>query len=293
MLSEPQIRKTFELLKVPLERMNESSPICIPCPYQEKHNKPTKARDCQLYFTDGPNLFCFHESCKEDLRELSDFVRFEVTGSARGDYPFQVFLGPKPDNALADQVRESREELLQKFQGKLLPAPVKLSSVELLSLRFKPTDVLWIGQEFQSGPKYADHFRTLAEWIKRPPPPNWDFTTGTTFWPGSCNRNSESVAQRRYLVLESDHASWEEQWALLAWARAEFRLKLKHIVFSGNKSAHGWFLWPGESWLREYQPALETMGFDLKTMGKSQPVRLGGAIHLRTHQRQEVLWLRK
>ena len=83
MLSEPQIRKTFELLKVPLERMNESSPICIPCPYQEKHNKPTKARDCQLYFTDGPNLFCFHESCKEDLRELSDFVRFEVTGSAR------------------------------------------------------------------------------------------------------------------------------------------------------------------------------------------------------------------
>jgi len=260
MLSEPQVRKTFELLEIPLERMNESSPICIPCPFESKHNKPTKARDCQLYFADGPNLFCFHESCKEDLRELGDFVRFEVTGSARGDYPFQVFLGPKPDNTLAAQIRESREELLQKFRRKLSPAPVKISSVELLSLRFKPSDVLWIGQKFHSG---------------------------------SCDRNSESVAQRRYLVLESDRAGWEEQWAMLAWARAELRLKLKHVIFSGNKSAHGWFLWPGESWLREYQPALEAMGFDPNTMRKAQPVRLGGAIHLETHKWQEVLWLRK
>jgi hypothetical protein len=293
MLNESQVRKTFELLEIPLGRMNESSPIYIPCPYQEKHTKPTKSRDCQLYFTDGPNLFCFHESCKEALRELCDFIRFEVTGSARGDCPSQVYFGPRPDNELAAQIKETREELIQKFLGKLSPEPVKISSIELLSLRFKPKDVLWIGQEFHSGPKYADHFRTLEEWIKRPPPPNWDFTTGATFWPGSCNRNSESVAQRRYLILESDHGSQEEQLAMIAWARAEFRLKLKLILFSGRKSYHAWFLWPGESWLREYKPALEAMGFDPKTMGKSQPVRLGGAIHLETRKRQEVLWLRK
>jgi len=81
MLNDRQVRKTFELLEIPLKRMNESSPIYIPCPYQEKHTKPTRARDCQLYFNDGPNIFCFHESCREALRELCDFVRFEVTGS--------------------------------------------------------------------------------------------------------------------------------------------------------------------------------------------------------------------
>jgi hypothetical protein len=292
MLNEDQIRKTFELLEIPAERMNESSPIYIPCPYREKHTKPTKGRDCQLYFADGPNIYCFHESCKEDLRELCDFVRFAVTGSARGDCSSQVYFGPRPDNELAAKVKETRGELIEKFRGKLLPALVKISSVELLSLCFKPNDVLWIGQEFHSGPKYASHFRPLAEWIRRPPPPNWDFTTAATFWPGTCDRKSEAVAQRRYLILEGDRAGQEEQWAMLAWARTELKLKLKVIVHSGNKSYHGWFCWPGESWLREHKPALEAMGFDPKTMGKSQPVRLGGAIHLGTRKRQEILWMK-
>jgi hypothetical protein len=293
MLNDCQVRRTFELLEIPLERMNESSPIYIRCPYEQKHTKPTKGRDCQLYFNDGPNIFCFHQSCREDLKELCDFVRFEVTGSARGEYEFRVYLGPRPNNELAEDVRQTRDALLQKFWGKLSPAPVEISSVELLSRLFKPKDVLWIGQEFHSGPKYAHHFQTLKEWAKQPPPPNWDFTTGATFWPGSCDRKSESVAQRRYLVLESDQASQEEQWAMIAWARTELELKLQFVVHSGNKSCHAWLRWPGESWLREYQPALEAMGFDANTMRKSQPVRLGGAINLKTRKRQEVLWLRK
>jgi hypothetical protein len=300
MLNDRQVRKTFELLEIPFERMQESSPIFIPCPYQEKHTKPTRERDCQLYFNDGPNVFCFHESCKEALRELCDFVRFEVTGSVRGEYDFRVYLGPKPNNGLAEHIRQTRETLIQKFRGKLSPAPVKISSIELLSLCFRPKDVLWVGQEFHSGPKYAHHFRTLEKWENKPPPPNWNFTTGATFWPGSRDRNNESVAQRRYLILESDRkdnlgnpVSQEEQWAMIAWACAELHLKLKHILFSGNKSYHAWVLCPGEDWFREYKPALEAMGFDPKTMGKSQPVRLGGAIHLKTRKRQEVLWLQK
>ena len=300
MLSEIQIRKTFEMLEIPLERMNESSPIYIPCPYQEKHTKPTRTRDCQLYFNDGPNIFCFHESCKEDLRELCDFVRFEVTGSSRGENDFRIYLASNPDVQLAEDVRQTRNALLRKFWGRLSPAPVKISSIELLSLRFRPKDVLWIGQEFQSGPKYTNHFRTLEEWTRKPPPPNWNFTVASTFRPGSCNRNSESVAQRRYLVLESDRkddagnpASQEEQWAMFAWAQADLGLKLKHILFSGNMSFHAWAIWPGEDWLDKHEPALVAMGFDKSTMRKAQPVRLGGAIHLDTKKRQEVLWLRK
>jgi hypothetical protein len=294
MLSENQIRKTFMLLEIPLGRMNESSPIWIPCPYQKKHTKPTRGKDCQLYFTDGPNLFCFHESCRENLKELSDYVRFEVTGSTRGDYSFKACFGPRPDNELATKIKETRGELIEKFRGALSPQPKKISSIELLSLLFKPTNVLWIGQEFQSGPKFANHFRTLEEWIKSPPPPNWSFTCGATFWPGSCNRNDESVAQRRYLDLESDLCiERETRWAMIAWAIHELKLTLVQITWSGNKSDHAWFVWPGESWLREHLPALEAMGFDSNTMHKSQPIRLGGAINLKTNKRQEVLWLPK
>ena len=85
MLSEDQIRKTFELLKLPLSRMEESSPIHLPCPFEHRHTKTTRESDCQLYFDDGPNLYCFHESCREELYAFSRMLRFFVTGSTRGD----------------------------------------------------------------------------------------------------------------------------------------------------------------------------------------------------------------
>jgi hypothetical protein len=294
MLSDKQIQQTFEILEIPPERISEGSPICIPCPFEHRHTKQTRPSDCQLYFNDGPNLFCFHESCKDELEEFCRLLRFEVTGSCRGDFD-PSFFGPRPDERFAREVKESRSKLIHKYTGILTPAPVKISSIELLIRLFELDDVLWIGQEYHSGnEKFKAHFQPLSDWIKKPPPPNWDFTCGATFWPGSFSRCNEAVAQRRYLPLESDlHIPREEQWAMFAWAIHVLSLTLIQITWSGNKSDHAWVKWPGESWFRQYQPALEAMGFDVSTMRKSQPIRLGGATNVKTGNLQEILWLQK
>ena len=54
MLSEAQIQHTFELLKIPLSRMKEFSPLYFPCPFEHRHTKRSQPRDCQLYFKDEP-----------------------------------------------------------------------------------------------------------------------------------------------------------------------------------------------------------------------------------------------
>jgi hypothetical protein len=299
MLSEEQIKRTFELLKIPLERMNEESPIELPCPFEHRHTKKTRETDCILYFHDGPNLACYHESCSEELREFSQMLRFFVTGTTRGDCDSASLLAPRcpPNRALAEEVSIDRPSLLHKFAGKLRsPTPTGMSSIGFLQRRFYPSDILWIGNEFQSGDKFKDHFRTLEEWEKKPPLPQWDFTVAATFWPGSEHRDNRSVAQRRYLILEGDTFGGadipvEEQFAMIAWARETFDLSLRALLYSGRISYHAWFDWPGETWLQAHKLALEEMGFDGKTMRKSQPVRLGGAIRTlkdKTHKRQEI-----
>ena len=283
MLSEDQIRKTFELLKLPLSRMEESSPIHLPCPFEHRHTKPTRESDCQLYFEDGPNLYCFHESCREELYDFSRMLRFFVTGSTRGDCD-DLVLRCESNRKLAEEVERQRPELLEQYRGKLvLGEPLQMSSMELLTRRFGPSDVLWIGNKFQSGENFKDHFRTLEEWSKRPPPADWDHTVAATFWPGSAHRANNAVAQRRYLVLEGDSFNDEplsdaDQLAMIAWAIETFNLTLQSLLHSGRISYHAWLDWPGSPWLETNQMALAAMGFDAKTMRKAQPVRLGGAV---------------
>jgi hypothetical protein len=296
MLSEDQIRKTFELLKVPLERMSEDSPIEIPCPFEHRHTKKTRDTDCVLYFHDGPNLACYHESCAEELREYSQMLRFFVTGTTRGDHDATA-LRCAPNKALAEEVSIQRPEYLKQFRGALrLASPLKMRSIEFLQKRFDLQDTLWIGNEFHSGPKYREHFRTLEEWITQPPLPQWGLTVAATFWPGSEHRDNHSVARRRYLVLEGDTFQGapipdSEQLAMIAWATDTFGLSLRALKHSGRVSYHAWFDWPGESWLEVHKLALVKMGFDEKTMRKSQALRLGGAIRMLkdgSHRRQEI-----
>jgi hypothetical protein len=296
MLSEQQVRKTFELLKLPPERMNEESPIEIPCPFEHRHTKKTRDTDCILYFHDGPNLACYHESCSDDLREFSQMLRFFVTGTTRGDRDPTEFHAT-PNKALAEEVTLHRSEYLKQFRGALrLGSPLKMRSVEFLQKRFDPGDTLWIGNEFHSGPKHREHFRTLEEWIQRPPMPQWSLTVAATFWPGSEHRDNQSVARRKYLVLEGDTFQGTlipdlEQLAMIAWATDFFGLSLRALKHSGRASYHAWFDWPGQSWFETHKLALTKMGFDEKTMRKSQALRLGGAVRTLSdgsHRRQEI-----
>lgn len=293
MLSEEQIRQTFEFLGLPTELAAEGSPIYIECPFRAKHTGPNKAKDTLLYFDDYPHLWCFHESCRGERRELNFALRVIVTGT--GAYPEGVtFNSPSAESGrLAAKVVQDRKRILEKFTKALRPlAEIKLKPIEFLRVLFSLEDVVWIGRTCDSGKeRHAKHFRTIGEWLVKPPPAYWPYTTGCTFQSGAISRCVKNVIRRMYLILESDELSAEDTRAMFAWVEETLGLKLRAIIFSGNKSLHGWFDAPDSGWLIDFEPILVAAGFCPGSMNLAQPVRLANARREETLVKQKLLWM--
>ena len=83
-----------------------------------------------------------------------------------------------------------------------------------------------------------------------------------------------NTGPRRFLVVEFDNGTLNRQAALL-WHLAQFA-PLALVVFSGNKSAHGWFFSQGqpEDKLRRFFDYAVSLGADPKTWSRCQFVRM-------------------
>jgi hypothetical protein len=92
---------------------------------------------------------------------------------------------------------------------------------------------------------------------------------------GKLSFHSESnTGPRRFLVVEFDRGTLDEQAALL-WHLARFA-PLALVVFSGSKSAHGWFFCEAqpEDRLQRFFDYAVSLGADPKTWSRSQFVRM-------------------
>ena len=161
-----------------------------------------------------------------------------------------------------------------------------------LKKMFAPADTIWIGEKWHSGdkrPQNASHFRTLEEWLRLPLIP-WEFVSHSTFAPGSTCRCNDSIAERKYLVVESDELTTDQIGAVFAYLD-DCGLSLQAVVSSGGKSLHGWFPWPGEAYIEDWAAALEGLQCDVSTIRPSQPVRLPGIVRRNTGRPQELLYL--
>jgi hypothetical protein len=86
----------------------------------------------------------------------------------------------------------------------------------------------------------------------------------------------ENTGQRRFLVIEQDRGSVDEQSAILLLLAARAPLAL--AVHSGSKSIHGWFYTAGqpEERLRVFMRYAVSLGADQATWTRSQFVRMPG-----------------
>jgi hypothetical protein len=86
----------------------------------------------------------------------------------------------------------------------------------------------------------------------------------------------ENTGQRRFLVIEQDSGSADEQSAVLLHLAARAPLAL--AVHSGSKSIHGWFYAAGqpEERLRVFMRYAVSLGADPATWTRSQFVRMPG-----------------
>jgi hypothetical protein len=259
----------------------------ITCPLSNLHTQKNRPKDTLIYLSDFPHIHCLHQSCYEQLREVNRFLRIQITGTSKVETSFER----KNTRGAEDLMKKSRELILKKYADKKkCLQDLGISSRDFINRMFLDDDLIWIGNPEHTGQQWKTHFRTALAWNQSPPLLTWRFICPNPLKPGSFDRTIENVAVYKHLVLESDELTMEETFTMFTAVEDIFVMKLKGVVFSGNKSYHGWFKHPGLEWLRDNKRVLAAMGFDTATMRPAQPVRIPGVIR-ENGKRQTFLWL--
>jgi hypothetical protein len=264
------------------------------CPGREFHTSRTGARDCRFFPGDDgrpPALACFHTSCSS---ARADRIRVIRSAIAREESGATILRAPiaRPMTE-RDRAASARRSLAQRASAALpvvcrdylrteadwfhaspwdLPQDPNLEQAAILRL-FPANDVVWMGEKHHSGEGWAGAFREAGKWLQSAPP--WGpLTSPCAFRSGTTSRAKDEVIARRFLVVEGDTLSLDEQGAILAWLQHKILLRLRAIVFSGNRSLHGWFDVPSPEVLAELEVILPAMGCDPAMFRASQPARM-------------------
>jgi hypothetical protein len=252
----------------------------------------------------------FKEAFKLENDDSKDFEIWKVINMA------SRYVTPvaERDPAVQAELRRQREEtnmVMTRLRGTIqrdMPWPEaeiieagmvsdwtpEEQSHTFLATMFQPDDTVWLGNVWDSGinkrtkEKFTNRFRTVTEWRKLLPA--YEFTSHCTFKAGSFSRSDESLAERRYMVVESDELSRDEIGAVFRWLMGR-DLRLRAVVYSGKRSLHGWFDYPGDADIRELKAILHGLQCDPSTLRASQPVRFAGRKRKDTGNIQKLLYL--
>jgi hypothetical protein len=182
---------------------------------------------------------------------------------------------------------------------------VELDPRHFLDSLFSRNAIIWTGDVFHSGTRYAGRWRNVAAWQDTAVDEIGPMTTPAVWKPGSLSRTRENVIAAPYTVLDFDgfdgckpektdeiekHRS--DSLALVRWIREGLRWQLAAIVWTGSKSIHAWFHTPPADVLRSLRDAAPSLGIDAGLIGRPEhPCRLPGQVHARTGRVSQVLWL--
>jgi hypothetical protein len=148
---------------------------------------------------------------------------------------------------------------------------------EIIDRLFPGNPMLCVGKcNSQFATQHRESWRgRLAEMSLIVPSP-MSARTGHTQEGKESEHTLENTGQRRFLVIEQDRGSVDEQSAILLHLAARAPLAL--AVHSGSKSIHGWFYAAGqpEERLRAFMRYAVSLGGDPATWTRSQFVRMPG-----------------
>jgi hypothetical protein len=280
------------------------------CPGLDLHTSRNGARDCKIMLSGPPTLFCLHASCTGVIAETNRWLRSEIGRAERcvSGKPLPKWT-PTPQD-IARREKHEREEALKARARKALPkiltdfrleeadlweeSPVRLDGDirdewRLQLQLFAPHDVVWIGDVYDSGkPENAANFRFVSDWRGLPTCPG-NFTCGSTFHPWIISRSNETVAERKFLIIESDTLKRGEMLSVIAWCRQFMRLRA--VVSTGGRSLHAWFNFPEAAKLADLRVILPELGCDPALFKPAQPCRLAGAYRREKSTYQTLLFL--
>lgn len=272
--------------------------LFVRCPGADSHTGKNCPRDCQLNLEGVPGLHCFHTSCREAVEYANHALRSAIGKVERG----AGIAPPLPRKPSPEELaRRERKQLLAKARddarrwrksiidgvaptpAELVassPVPIPESPIDhwrlLLNALFTPEDVVWIGDKCDSGrSEHAARFRTVPAWLAETEA-RGPFTVPASFKPGAFSRSKANVANRRFLVIESDTLTKPQTLALFEWCRPF--MPLRAVVDTGGKSLHGWFEFlhlTGDRF-EELKIILPELGADPALFREAQPCRLPG-----------------
>jgi hypothetical protein len=277
------------------------------CPGKDHHTSKDGHRDCIVYLDRIPTLYCVHASCGRAIEEANRKLRDAVLNSS-GTADLKPRKLTAEDKARLKE-REERNRIRQRatkslpqvlaqypwpYAQILADSPVGVQGNEpdhwrLLLQKFKPEDVVWIGNTYDSGkPEHAANFRPVVAWLSETKAYG-QYVCPAAFKNSSIARSNDNILNQRFLVVESDVLSRDQVGAVFKWLRAGAGLELVAIVDTAGKSLHGWFRYPDEPALEELKLVLPALKCDPKLFTPSQPVRLPGM--LRDGKFQKLIYL--
>jgi len=297
-------RECAEAILGPVDWIEPHHGLCR-CPGEALHTNPTNEKHCQVFLDRVPTIHCFHNSCRGEVAHANAALRKaiglgasalrwrgpEITPEARARMRERAAF--EHLNRRAELTRQQilathatdPADLLDKSPTSLSESPE--SDWKLLLRLFAPSDIVWIGDIYESGPQFSSRFRSVKEWGKCRKAPG-QFICPNSFKPGTTSRSKDQIAELRFLVVESDSLAKPQVAAVFAWMR-QF-LPLRAVVDTAGKSLHGWFNYPADKRvLAELRVILPALGCDPAMFKPAQPCRLPGA--LRDGKRQALLWL--
>lgn len=276
------------------------------CPGKNAHTSKDGAKDCTVYLDRVPTVSCFHGNCKPAVDAVNRRLRAAILNPT-GDAEFiprkltrderEKLQARDRNSRLQLRARKALSTILKKYRWTcdqmLKDSPVNVSESEadhwkLLLGKFKPDDVVWIGERESSGrPENATNFRSVVDWLKCEWVPH-QFICPATFKNNSNSRSNENVLERRFVVVESDELTKDEVGAVFRYL-VDCGMKLMAVVDTAGKSLHGWFECPDDEVMDALRLLLPAMKCDPKMLTASQPARLPGA--MRGEKRQRLVYL--
>ena len=255
----------------------------LECPGIGKHTGKNHTADCRITLDDGkpPTIFCFHNSCSDEVAEANKRLRSALGKAERKPEPIRhsVVHKPEPKRIPLEPVTppgrcgRTVEHIGAVFErgenvcivsadasGRILNA-----GVTMLAEDFKNTDALGTGMFIRVNPMRKNGTR------------------------------NEDVTEFRHVLLECDDAPKPLQWAAIVASG----LPVSVVVDSGGKSLHAWVRVDAEN-SEEYRQrgkqaadamdAFEGIRVDRACLNPARLARLAG--HARGDAMQELIAVR-
>jgi hypothetical protein len=208
----------------------------IPCPGRDKHTHKDGRRDCRVYLSGAPTIWCLHNSCEEDVKDANENLR----GALRQFVSLITGLFGEDDRLWMGQPFETGDE----FRSSFAPSSVWLDRIGCHLGPFICPNPFAAGTSDRRAENLADKRYFVIEG-------------------DDCSPDKDENRDRCGAIFK--YATGVKP-----------KLKLRAVVDAGNKSLHGWFEYPGDEIYRWCLDVLPALGADAATMRLTQPVRLPG-----------------